>query len=684
MRRTLLWLILALSICGAALTTVAAFYLLESSDREAEARFSLAADRVTRNLSNRMIQYEQGLRSAAALFTAVERVDRVAFGRFIAGLNIRERFPGIQAMGLAAWVPAEEREAHVRAVQRDDLPSYEIRPAGARETYLPILFNEPYEGRNRTVVGFDMMSEPVRREAITRAARLDEPSISGMVVLAGEIVTDRTPGFVYYAPAYDAVGELKGMVFAPFRVKDLIEAVMAQSALPGLSIELKDGADTLYASPDRGSLYALSKDIPIAGRTWRATLYGDARLQSSADRQRVWIIVGAGVAITSALIGMLIALVRSRIAENRFRIFADLGSDWVWEQDADQRFTYFNDPQGQYRGAASELIGMTRTELFDKVGAPEDRERLQELLARMRDKQPIRDFEYWSRTTDGGQAMMRLSAEPKYDMRGRFDGYAGVAKDVTRETLREAALVEAKRSADVANLAKSTFLATMSHELRTPLNAIIGFSELIEQQHFGADQTQRYVEYARDIRQSGEHLLTLVNDILDLAKIESGKMSVNLEPVSVGAAMAKCAVIIGDQAARKRLRLDVSIADDAIVEADARALRQILLNLLSNAVKFTPEEGVIEVSATREEDEIVIAVRDTGVGIAQEALDQIFTPFYQVDHEIAVRQAGTGLGLTICKLLTEAMGGTIALTSESGQGVEVTVRLKAAEPGSAH
>jgi signal transduction histidine kinase len=673
-------LILGISLCGTALTTVAALYLLESSDLEAEARFSLAADRVAQSLGNRMGQYEQGLRSGAALVAAVERVDRASFGRFVTGLNIRERFPGIQAMGFAAWVPAEQREAHVRAVRQDDLPSYDIRPEGSREAYLPILFNEPYVGRNRAVVGFDMMSEPTRRAAITRAARLDEPSISGMVVLAGEAAADRPPGFVFYVPAYDSAGQLKGMLFAPFRVKDLLEAVMAEAAPPGLSIELKDGADMLYASPNRGSLYEISKEIMIAGRQWRVTLHGDDRFLSAADRQRAWIIIGAGATITLALIGMLIALVRSKIAESRFRLFANLGSDWVWEQGADQRFTYFNDPQGLYRGAAPSVVGMSRTELFEQIGAPEEKEHLKDLLARMHNQEPIRDFEYSSRTGDGDRAVVRLSADPKFDLSGRFDGYAGISKDVTRETVREAALIEAKRSADLANLAKSTFLATMSHELRTPLNAIIGFAELIERQHFGPDQTARYVDYAHDIRESGEHLLALVNDILDLAKIESGKLALTLGPVAVAATAAQCAVTLGDQITRKKLRLAVSIPEHAVALADARALRQILLNLLSNAVKFTPEGGRIEVAAARDGDALSIAVSDTGVGLSEQALGQIFTPFYQVDHEIAVRQTGTGLGLTISKLLTEAMGGTIALASEQGEGVTVTLTLKATEP----
>lgn len=652
-------------------------HLLASSEAEAEARFFIAADRLTQSLANRMTQYEQGLVAGAALVATVDKIDRAAWGRFVAGQNIRKRFPGIQAMGLAVWVTQAEREAHVAWVRSEDLPTYSLRPPGEREGYLPILFNEPYEGRNRAVVGFDMLSEQVRRAAILRATGLHEPTISGMVVLAGESAEERPPGFVYYVPAKDASGMTKGVVFAPFRAQDLIAAVREETGGSGLNLILSDGEDTLYADrPLANMSYRQIKELAIGGRNWRIEITSDVRFRLADDQLRAWMIGVAGLSVTLILIIALSALAYNRITTTRFRIFATLGSDWVWEQDARQRFSYFNDPQGHYRGGGS-VIGMTRASLFEEVGDPAEQDRHRDVLARMERRQPIRDFEYRSRSIDGTMTVIRLSAEPIYGFRNSFLGYAGIAKDVTIETLREAALVEAKRTAEIASKTKSNFLATMSHELRTPLNAIIGFAELIERQHFGPVANPRYVEYATDIRQSGDQLLALVNDILDIAKIESGKLSLSLSPIQIRATLEQCGVTVGDQAARKNLVISAEIQPDMVVLADQRALRQILLNLMSNAVKFTSEGGRISISAERQDSWIVIAVRDSGVGIAPEALSRIFTPFYQADSAVTIRHGGTGLGLSISKMLTEAMGGQISIASEPGVGTTVVLRLAA-------
>ncbi len=676
-RQTIIWLILSIGVIGALLTGAATRYVLDSSDVEAEARFSLAVTRVSQSLTNRMIQYEQGLVAGAALIAAVDPVNRAAWARFVAGQNIRTRFPGIQAMGLAGWVPESARDDHVAKIRATDLPSYAIRPPGDRATYLPIVFNEPYEGRNRTVIGFDMLSEPIRRAAITRAASFGEPSISGMVVLAGENAEDRPPGFVFYVPALDAAGDLKGMVFAPFRVRDLIEAVTTEASPPGLFVTLRDRADVLFADPafPNSPHFSIAKDLSVAGRIWRLHLAGDDRLLAMADRQRAWVVAGSGATVTIALIGSLIALYRSRVAEARFRIFADLGSDWVWEQDADQRFTYFNDPQRLYQGATNSPVGGTRADLFNEVGEPSERDRHQDLLARMSRHEPIHDFEYRSRTRSAATAVIRLSAQPIFNVRGRFKGYAGIAKDVTRETIRDAALRSATQAAEAANIAKSNFLATMSHELRTPLNAIIGFADIIERKRFGLDKIDRYFDYAADIRLSGEQLLALVNDILDLAKIESGKMELARAPVAVAATVAVCGVTVSGDVTRKNLTMTTDIAEDAIVFADPRSLRQILLNLMSNAVKFTPPGGAISVTAIGSGEDVVVTVQDNGAGISPEALEQIFTPFFQADSTISTRHGGTGLGLTISKLLAESMGGSIEIVSALGAGTTVTLRL---------
>jgi len=236
-----------------------------------------------------------------------------------------------------------------------------------------------------------------------------------------------------------------------------------------------------------------------------------------------------------------------------------------------------------------------------------------------------------------------------------------------------------REQAEAANRAKSQFLANMSHELRTPLNAILGFSEIISSRIFEKD-TERNVEYAGLIHSSGKHLLALINDILDLAKIEAGRWQLQEKELSLHALAADTLQQLTWRAQNDHIILENGI-DSALdpVYADERSIKQILLNLLSNAVKFTPENGTVRVFARRHADGgMLVGVSDTGIGIAAEDQAKVFDSFGQGKHDVAIADKGTGLGLTIVKGLAEAHGGSVHLESEVGIGTTVTFRLPAA------
>jgi two-component system, cell cycle sensor histidine kinase PleC len=232
--------------------------------------------------------------------------------------------------------------------------------------------------------------------------------------------------------------------------------------------------------------------------------------------------------------------------------------------------------------------------------------------------------------------------------------------------------------AEAASRAKSQFLANMSHELRTPLNAILGFSEMIHSGTLGAN-VGKHVEYSKIIHTSGHHLLALINDILDLAKIEAGGLKLREDDFTIGALIAECMQFVSVKAVEGKLSFKSEIAPGLPpVHADERALKQVLLNLLSNAVKFTPPGG--EVSAFAHIDAnglLAFGVRDTGLGIAEEDHVRVFQNFGQGRHDVVTADKGTGLGLPIVKGLVEAHGGTVTLTSSVGEGTTVTVTLPA-------
>jgi two-component system cell cycle sensor histidine kinase PleC len=282
------------------------------------------------------------------------------------------------------------------------------------------------------------------------------------------------------------------------------------------------------------------------------------------------------------------------------------------------------------------------------------------------------------------------------ERRTKDGGYVSVGTDITTIKTHEEKLVDSekrlmatiadlrvsqqqyaaeKTRAEEANQAKSKFLANMSHELRTPLNAIIGFSEIMQSGMFGPLGAEKYQEYCTDIHSSGKYLLDVINDILDMSKIEAGRMRLDFEDLSLDALLAESMRVVSARAEEKSVALDSRIAPDLYLRADRRALKQIALNLLSNAVKFTPAGGEIAVRGRTTDHCVVLSIADTGIGIAADALTRLGRPFEQVESHITKNYQGSGLGLAIAKSLVELHGGSMRIRSALGKGTIVTVRL---------
>jgi two-component system cell cycle sensor histidine kinase PleC len=234
---------------------------------------------------------------------------------------------------------------------------------------------------------------------------------------------------------------------------------------------------------------------------------------------------------------------------------------------------------------------------------------------------------------------------------------------------------EEKTRAEEANQAKSKFLANMSHELRTPLNAIIGFSEIMESGMFGPLGSDKYREYCRDIHQSGQYLLEVINDILDMSKIEAGRIRLDAEHIELEPFLNDAMRVVSGRADDKRLKLTARIGRGIRLTADHRLLKQIVLNLLSNAVKFTPEGGRVTIRARATSGWVSVSIADTGIGIPEDALARLGRPFEQVESQLTKSHQGSGLGLAIAKSLTELHHGTMRIRSTPGIGTMVLLRL---------
>lgn len=361
---------------------------------------------------------------------------------------------------------------------------------------------------------------------------------------------------------------------------------------------------------------------------------------------------------------------------NLLRAFFEAWPDLVFAKDTESRFIAANPKTAEIMGVPSseELIGRTDFDYYPPETAAELFSGEQEIIATGNGVIAERSRLV---TLTGDEIWLSTTKIPLRDGRGRIVGLVGVNRDITAEKDAETALSLAKEQAELANRAKSEFIANMSHELRTPLNAVIGFSEIIASQSMGPVGTEVYGEYATDIRDAGQHLLDLINDILDLSKVESGTDELHEETMDVAELADSVTRLLAERAQRNGIIVTTTIADYLPhLLADKRKLKQILSNMLSNAVKFTESGGRVDLKIWCDDArDFVFQVSDTGIGIAPQDIGVAMAQFGQVDSRLSRQHEGTGLGLPLTKALVERHGGTFALHSELGVGTTATATL---------
>ncbi len=362
-------------------------------------------------------------------------------------------------------------------------------------------------------------------------------------------------------------------------------------------------------------------------------------------------------------------------SEERFRAIAETASDWFWETDENLCFSFVSDRYFKVTEIQpKELIGISRMDFITPDHWKRSPEKWRQHKEDLENHRPF-SIRYWVKSQSGKKTCIETKGKPTFDPDGRFLGYRGAGTDVTDAVKAEEKLRQAKDEAEKAKKAKSDFLSNMSHELRTPLNAIIGFSGSIREQVFGPLGNPKYSEYVGDILASGEHLLKLINDILDVSTIEAGKTKLNEENVSISEIVKSSLLLVNAKAKEGRLSLKQDIADDLpLIRADERRVMQILLNLLSNAVKFTPPGGTVTTAAHLcSGGDLVLSISDTGIGLSKKEIAKAMTQFGRIDSDLIRKQEGTGLGLPLTKGLVDLHDGHFNIDSQAGQGTVVTV-----------
>jgi signal transduction histidine kinase len=604
---------------GVCLTAIAFQVTRDLYRSVAEQEFDRQASHYVLALNKAVDRHIQLIEQAGELFgdstAATGRWDMFTFAK-----DRLAYYPGFETLGWVPVVPESEKEAYIRHAVADGLSGFmfsEITGTGVvveaakRAQHLPIYYLEPYDG-NEDLLGFDLASVPAFRAALGRS------NLDGKLEVVDWVDPRRDPfaddkSLMLIQPVFSA-----GTVLSPAhpgQPEGYVIGIIRIDRLFGTTLrEFTTPAwlDTYLYQDNGGASEELVHVEPSVLRTEGMPLPADAGKSAGFATM-------ADQAIGNRRYSIVVRPVPGKID-------FDLGVvPW---------------------GVA--LFGLALTLL------------LMRYIAVSRNKQRQIETAVIERTAElsrANQANARLERE------------------IQERTRVEAELRTAKDAAEVASRAKSEFLAMVSHELRTPLNAIIGFSEMLTNEMFGAIGDGRYKGYAADIRHSGLHLLSLINDILDLSKVEAKSFELNEKNLNVPELMSETLHLVEEKARAGGISMYSQLPSDMPgLYADERAFKQVVLNLLSNAVKFTPPGGRVTISSElAEAGEFGIYIADTGIGIAEEDQERILKPFTQVDSSLARRYEGTGLGLPLTKSLVELHGGRLQLESMPNRGTTVRV-----------
>ncbi len=711
-RNGIAWLVLAFTLLGQLLILQ---QLRANSDRAAEQQFELLVGKVTNAIEQRLIDHEQILFGAAGLFAASGEVSRAQWRAYVERQQLADRYPGIQGVGFSKVVRASERDAHEQSIRAEGFADYRIQPEGERPVYMPIVYLEPFNDRNRAAFGYDMYAEPVRHQAMRQAASTGKSRISGKVILRQETHGKVQAGVLIYVPLYhpampletveQRMDALLGFAYSPYRMDDLMEGILGAADL-NLSLRIYSGPtqqaeQLLFASKEHApgdAAHSQDVQLSIYGGTWTLHMESLPAFESGfSANEGLVAILGAGISLllfflisslafrqrrAEILAGQMTERIREnkralQLSEERLSLALKGSNDGLWDLNlaAD---TFYASPRTWHMLGYQPGELQLSTRLWEQVLVAEDLPRTRAQLAQtMLSRLDQFTSELRFRHKDGRTVPVLVRGYIQRDAQGQPLRISGTSMDLT----------EHKRIEQM----KNEFVSTVSHELRTPLTSISGALGLINGGALGEvpPAMQQMLEIAY---RNSQRLGHLINDLLDMEKIAAGKMSFDMHEHSLRQLLEEA--LASNQAFAAQLGVNCVLREavDVQVWVDASRLQQVLGNFLSNAIKYTPEGGEVSLHCSvPDATHVRISVTDQGPGIAAEFRARVFEKFAQADASDSRQKGGTGLGLAITKEFIERMGGKVGFDTAEGQGTTFWCELpiletcaSTPEPGQGH
>ncbi|MEC9492061.1 sensor histidine kinase, partial [Flexistipes sp.] len=682
-------------------TVVVWYHWNNAHKKEKQEKFKRYTESITYELTERLHNFKMILQGGAGLFFASEEVNRDEWRAYYEYRIMTPPYPDFQAVGFIQTIRASQLKNHISKIKEEGFSDYTVWPDKNREVYAPIVFVEPFNKDNRQRLGFDTFSNPIFRKTMERARDTGEASISDAVEMNIEGKENFHKGFYLFIPVYkgktvpfsvkDRREKIEGYVYCAFSLPNLMNYVslyISENAFLKLYSGSGISSGNLLYSKSKNKLNTddglfVKKTLNLHGQKW--TLAFTPTPSFKMDEEDVLSRMGilfSGITLILLTILLLRIQIKTtkraqsiadkmtasfRKSEERLRKILEAAPNAIIVFDEDGEILLANKQvKDIFRYTVAEIREKNLNDLI-----PERFHDKHEELCRDYLKNPVlremgKGLEVLARRKDNSEFPAEISLNTYYSENNETR-VISVVQDITERHQAERERIKRKAAED-ADRAKSVFVSNMSHEIRTPLNAIMGFAQILERD---PALTERQYEQVHTINRSGRHLLNLINDILDISKIESGQLTLHKNKFCLHTLLEDIEMMFRSRADGKGIQFLVDREENVPqnIIADEGKLRQILVNLIGNAVKFTKSGGVSLKVKAEEKDEtgheeskavnLMFEVEDSGPGIPEEDMENIFDSFSQ--SQAGVEAGGTGLGLPISKRLINLMGGSISV-----------------------